>query len=1535
MNKEKLNKWAELLLDTGKRNNLVNFKETSKSTVDVLFPDYSSLFGKAEHSAVFEVFDPKTEEDEEDDLIPYKEKSLVDEENARAEYENKYRKKLKRNQVLIYSADKRPISSLKNISKKALSAIEEAGVNIAYISFGFVSWRENGSEEYMQAPLLLVPITIENESSLKPYYIKVTDDEIIVNPTFSFKLLQEYNIRLPEYDEEAGIEEYFIKIEEMVSVLKWRVIRRCKIGIFSFLKINMYKDLTDNSEVILKNQNVLALLGKGEDMRELPKTETVRDGDVTELHNVVDADSSQSEAISMAVSGKSFVLQGPPGTGKSQTITNMIAECLLSGKRVLFVSEKLAALNVVYEKLKRAGLEEFCLELHSHKANKKQVIEELCHTLKLQKTALSMQAEKEILAKKDAKEQLDSYVTELHKTRPVIGKSLYELYEEAAACRFSPDTDTVIRNITKKGETYIENAEKSLTRYVDYVPTVGYDYRKNIWYGFCKTDVDYSAAVQLKTDLLEMADLSMHLQRIGRAAEEKYGICPDTMEKARFFKGFFELLCRSEFITPAALTPKRQDRLLKSVNEMSILSAKILDIKANLDAEFDKEIYGLNGKELYRKLTKEYGGFFSRLFKRGYKRVRSDIRSCRTDGKRVKYKKALYAMERLRTYQQLRLDFDLLEAKEFNKLGCGYDGVNTDFAVYISDLMELGDMLSVGIPLGQLPSMSKEQLTEERAELTELRDLYKKAFSHKNTLEIRFDGYFNKNEYDYVSTRLDSLEEKCEKCYEAMDKLDNWCEFVLLLKNLDSLEIRAYIDKAIKMRLEPCHIVSSFKKDFYMQWIDAILHESPLLMKLSRVPHDETVKRFKEKDELNFEINKALIKARLSEKRPEIDMIARGSELSVLLREGEKKRKQKSIRTLLSEVSELALTLKPCFLMSPLSVSTYLSADMSFDVVIFDEASQIFPQDAVGAVYRGKQLIVVGDSKQMPPSNFFNSSVEADYDSEAEDIKDFESILDICSTAFPQRRLKWHYRSRFEQLISFSNKCFYDGELVTFPSSKADSYGDGVDFVFANGIFDRRTKTNRLEAEKIVDLVFQHIERYPERSLGVVAFSVAQQTLIDRLISKRRRQNTAFEDFFRADKPEPFFVKNLETVQGDERDTVIFSIAYARDKDGKLLLNFGPLNREGGERRLNVAVTRARLNIKVVSSLHASEIDLSGSKSVGARLLRDYLDFAENGTASESVSSRVNLFEREKSEFIEEVSAFLCEKGYGVDNYVGYSSFKVDIGVKSPDSDDYVIAVECDGSTYCASKTTRDRDRLRQSVLEKMGWSYYRVWSTDWYRNKRIEKERLLMAVKKAVNGAFEAGLDSHKEEISFSETVESAPVEFPAYELSNITELCKRNRGNPLGVALDIAKREAPISEDWLLKRIVFLFDGREKVTAVVRREFDALMTGCEKYGITRRDGFIYLTDSEIPMLRLPKDGDSPREIKHISPEELSLGIVKVLEKNRSADKTGLYKLLLTKLGLAPRISDTVEERFGKAIMLAADKIEIDNDTLIYKAED
>lgn len=696
--------------------------------------------------------------------------------------------------------------------------------------------------------------------------------------------------------------------------------------------------------------------------------------------------------------------------------------------------------------------------------------------------------------------------------------------------------------------------------------------------------------------------------------------------------------------------------------------------------------------------------------------------------------------------------------------------------------------------------------------------------------------------------------------------------------------------------------------------------------------HDQQVNTFSKEDNTQFAISKVQIRSKLSQNRPSLDYVSQGSAVSVLLREGEKRRKQKSIRKLMDEAGELIQVIKPCFLMSPLSVSTFLNTDsVKFDTVVFDEASQIFPQDAIGAIYRGKQLIVVGDSRQMPPSNFFGSNVELDDgDEETGDITDFESILDLCSTTFAQLRLRWHYRSRYEQLITFSNRHFYDNDLVTFPSSTTDKKWIGVDYYCVeDGIFDHRSRNNRKEAEFIVDLIYKNIEQFPDRSLGVVAFSVSQQDLIDKLLSKRRQADPSKEFFFRRDAEEPFFIKNLETVQGDERDTIIFSVAYAKDSSGRLMHNFGPLNRVGGERRLNVAVTRAKFNVQLVASIHHTDIDLGRTKAEGARLLKNYLDYAENGAVAIEREVNVNSFEQFDSEFELEVCEFLRQNGYDVDTQVGCSNFRIDLGIKRHDTSDYVLAVECDGATYHSSKNARDRDRLRQQILENMGWKFYRIWSTDWFKNTSVEKERLLKAAKEAMNDDVPHEINSNRDEENetsadevFEETMQENHKTFPEYKQADVYRFSVTD--NFQAFVKKVMDIEAPVSEEWLLKRIPWMF-GREKVTKAVKDEYEKKMFRCERNGIIRRNGFLYSSGMKEFELRVPNGVDDKRDINYICREELGSGMFEIIKQNMSIEKESLYKYLAKLLGIN-RLTDKVVWKMDDALDAIKSLVEIDN---------
>lgn len=1418
MDTKKLDKWADLLLDTGKRNNLINFKDTRASTVEVLLPSSDVLFEKVDGTASFEVFDPKIVEEDDDTEESYAPEQLQigapeessepeqlqigtpeefsepdqlqiemseksDASGGKAAFLAQYSGKIKRhNQILLYNAATNPLTAVKNIDKKAREFIEETGVNVAYMAFGFVHWKENAASNYVfHAPILLVPIQLEQASAVEPYFIKSAEDDIIVNPTFSYKMDAEHGVKLPEYNDE-GLTAYLEKVKRLVAKLQWTVTDECKIGIFSFLKINMYRDLKDNAKAILANQNVRQLLGEPTSAEKLYGDEGTAGSVIDpliELHSVVDADSSQIEAIEKAKTGKSFVLQGPPGTGKSQTITNIIAECLSDGKKVLFVSEKLAALNVVYDKLKQAGLAEFCLQLHSHKANKKDVIADICHTLRTGKSAVSSKADAEIAIKEKAQHQLDAYAVELHKPRPVIEKSLYQLYESYAAFRPTPDVEFPIPQLSTKGEAYLTETVSLLEQYVDYIPSVGYDYRKNPWYGYINQDTSYQSKNEVKGDLSAVSQFLQTLIPLQQEISEKYEIQCTSVEDAQLWNSFFGFAAASKLITPSLLNRECFDAVNSALHKLQAQSADIMAARSVLGAVFDDDIYKLDGAAYHKKLTKQFGGIFSRLFNAKYKQLITDLRLCKKDGKKPAYNEAVSMTERLAYYQQKTLEFVEAEAPIKAFLGEAYHGVETEWDYVAEQMSALGAIFSSSIAFGTLEHYN--DFISERDIFADYHQKLDETFAacSADTFK-RVDGYFDRAILNTHSAPSVLALAKATDCLNEMDKLDNWCHFRSLLSKLDDKQVVPYVNAAIGQNIESKHIVGAFQKQFYYQWIDSILSGNPVLSAFNRISQDKAIRTFSEKDTEQFEINKAKIRAELSSMRPSLDMIASGSALSILLREGEKKRKQKSIRSLLAETGELVQRVKPCFLMSPLSVSTFLAPDsVHFDVVVFDEASQIFPQDAIGAIYRADQLIVVGDSKQMPPSNFFNATIEAeDNDEETGDVTDFESILDLCSTSMQQLRLRWHYRSRYEQLITFSNKNFYDSDLVTFPSSKVDAPGIGVDYYHVDGVFDRKAHTNRKEAEFIVDLIYQNIEKYPNRSLGVVAFSVAQQDLIDKLLSKRRQSTPEKEYFFKNDGKEPFFIKNLETVQGDERDTIIFSIAYGIDAQGRLLHNFGPLNRIGGERRLNVAVTRAKCNVQLVSSMHYTDIDLKHTPAEGAKLLREYLDYAENGSIALERAISVSPFEQFDSDFELEVCDYLRSKGFAVDTQVGCSGFRIDLGLKLPDSSDYVLAIECDGATYHSSKNARDRDRLRQEILERMGWKFYRIWSTDWFRNKSVEQLRLLEAAADAVKNPTKTEVkpvDSQPTE-TFEEVAVEKHFEFPAYKAADFFEVCRHH---------------------------------------------------------------------------------------------------------------------------------------------------------------
>ena len=1074
---QRVTRWTQKLLDLSLRNRLLNVRET-KEFLPLACLDIAKLEDQ--------LADDKAVQLQSGDLT---DSFLV-------------------SKVTQEETDKR----VKHLFRTAKTDLEESGVNTLFLALGFLKWTPAQKDaKACNAPLVLMPVKLTRKS-VNDIRLAASDEETLVNPTLIELLRSEFRLTVPGIDpvptDDHGVDVNAILAafaEAIKSQAGWEVTRDVALGRFSFGKFVMWKDLTSRLDSLRENKLVDHLIsGNGvydDGVAVFPPEEVARHIDPTDLVCPLSADSSQLAAVLYSRLGKTFVLHGPPGTGKSQTITNLIAHNLAHGRRVLFVSEKKAALDVVHNRLAKIGLKPFCLELHSNKSGKTEVLKQFSEALE---TAVTTEGpERALVAKQleETRKSLAAYVDALHKPHP-NGVTAYDCCARVIADNGRTDPKLVWR------DTFLETREQK--------------------------DSAREAAIRLANDLA------------ATNAESVAGLAP---------------------MKDAEWSPELERKLEAAASDYSAATTK---------------------------------GVVARL---------------------------------LAAFRHRAL-----------------------------------------VPFG-----TARKLTPETA----------KAFADA----IRD----SRGVLRYRATRQTAT-----------------------TKGLAALAARVEAEK-----LDAQAAASLFDSAHASRMLDQALGVESALAQFNGLDQQEKVKRFRELDDRLAELAKSAAFAKISDKMP-LDLQSKAkksSELGVLRHECEKKMRQKPIRQLLQEIPNLASQLKPCFLMSPLSVAQYLPPDAApFDLIVFDEASQIPVWDAIGVIARGKQLIVVGDPKQMPPTSFFQKAEEEDDEDAGEDM---ESILDECLAAgVHSAHLNWHYRSRHESLIAFSNHNYYEDRLYTFPAAnRTPTLGVRFEFV-QDGVYDRKaSRTNEKEARALVDWVFARVKEpgYKPRSVGVVTFSEAQKDLIESLFDERREKDPSIEHFFSEDAPEPFFVKNLENVQGDERDVILFSVGYAADKEGKLAMNFGPLNRAGGERRLNVAVTRAKEQIVVFSSIHGSQIDLSRTQAVGAAHLRSFLEFAEKGSDAAPQSKPTD-----NGAFPSAVAAFLRENGWEVDERVGTGACRIDLAVKQPGAEKYLLAIECDGPSYAAQLTVRDRDQLRPSVLKSLGWKTVRLWSVDWALERKREEQNLL-----------------------------------------------------------------------------------------------------------------------------------------------------------------------------------------------------------------
>ena len=571
-----------------------------------------------------------------------------------------------------------------------------------------------------------------------------------------------------------------------------------------------------------------------------------------------------------------------------------------------------------------------------------------------------------------------------------------------------------------------------------------------------------------------------------------------------------------------------------------------------------------------------------------------------------------------------------------------------------------------------------------------------------------------------------------DNLYETVGDINEWNAFDESYKALAQANLKSVVDECIKMRVPHTKVGKLIERSILQSWVGQVMHREreqlqPYLGKLR-----EGIRReYQDLDRKHIRETVAEVINNCSERRPKQLLGGAG----VILQQSKLKRGHKPVRQLLKEAGQVALKIKPCFMMSPLSISQFLPLELRFDVVIFDEASQIRTSDAICAISRGDQLIVAGDDKQLPPTNFFQSTTYYDDQNDEEELLDFESLLDLCKgQGLSSLPLLWHYRSRHESLITFSNRQFYEGRLYTFPGAVAEATNLGVKLIQVDGIYERGgRRDNVIEAKKVVERIVYHRRKHPNMTIGVVTLSQSQQSTIERFVEREASKMPDLLDIYSEDRLDGLFIKNLETVQGDERDIIIISIGYGPDEYGRMTMNFGPMNRQGGERRLNVAVTRARFRVEVICSFKPSKLRSSTTNPTISCLAR-YLEYADKGInalAMDLTDSEGDV----ESPFEEAVLWSIKQLGYEGVPQVGCAGYRIDIGVKHPTKPgEYLMGVECDGASYHSSKDARSRDRLRQEVLEGLGWKIYRIWSTAWYRDRKGEEKRLKETIDNALD---------------------------------------------------------------------------------------------------------------------------------------------------------------------------------------------------------
>ncbi|MFP3459784.1 DUF3320 domain-containing protein [Arthrobacter globiformis] len=1346
----RVTQWKNALLDLSLRNRLINFTDTARFPLAVP----SSWIGS---------FEDLINNGTPVSLLPSNQISAVYQERG-----IRFGRDLPQDELIGLLSSKKSVfaevsedaysSKMRSLAYKAKTQLEETGANNLYLALGSLMWELDGRA--LRSPLVLVPVNLTAAGKQGLY--RVTLDETgqsTPNYCLLEKLAQSHGLRIPGLAEPAedgsgiDLDAAFDSVREAVSAkgLAFRVENTVDLSMLQFAKFRLWKDLDENWEQFSKNRLVHHLISTPTELfHDTVTADDDVDLDALAAQCPIPADSSQLQAVASALAGQTFVLEGPPGTGKSQTITNLLTRAIVEGKRVLFVAEKRAALDVVQKRLNEVGMGPFSLDLHDKGSKPTVVRAQIKHALELRLDSDSQQLETASTDLAAARRGLIRYASNLHEEN---GAHLSLYSARTKALTYEQDDPAIPLGIdftSSANDASLEPIRSVLHELPEYTDRArpGKDHP---WRFVA------AAAGQEQVDQL----LLTRGRRVDAALDAISSV--EGLAQVVFSAGqpsdvgTLAALLEDRSVPLETLDIVRSGKWSTGAGHLEQLVAAFAAVNHPGLDQVGPEAMDLPLQDILARAQQAAAtGFWGR--KKRLLAVAAELDSVLYQGAETRHKELVPLLENLVTAQQ--------QIQGLQNEAQAVPGVSVPQSW--NPLTEAGQA-ALNHRLGWLrwaaaavvPNNGKGGLPFQRALRTFLSDgppvhenivgwLYELAQAWEAFVKIPAvadselknwigdKGFLQVWGETRASRRLDAA---------GSAPLQRWVELLRHVEPLRSVGLHGARTAILDGLLDADEAAAAFERGL----AESSLEERSLatgLQDFDPHAHERTIERFTSRAAAVRELLKRNLAAGVVAGR-RVSSSSTSGRMGELQRQLTRQRGGMTVRKLMENYADLITEIMPCTLVSPDSVARFFPASAGlFDIVVFDEASQIRVADAVGAMGRGSSVVVVGDSKQMPPTSFAESSGDSsdEVENDVTAVEDMESILSECVEArVPRQWLSWHYRSQDESLIAFSNQQYYDSKLSSFPGPSHGApdpglRGHGVNFVRVHGQFHRSgpskvLRTNPIEAAAVVDEVRRRFDSDTSGSpsVGVVTFNLQQRALIEGLL-----RDTHDPRIIKAldEDAEGLFVKNLENVQGDERDVILFSTGFSKNDKGYLPLNFGPLNRAGGERRLNVAVTRARRQVIVFSSFSPSELRSEETSSVGIKHLRSYLDLAEQGTAALPYDGHravgVDLHR-------EEIADALRDRGFVIATDVGLSDFKVDISVAVPDdSSRPLMAVLLDSPAWAARRTAGDRDGLPGDVLTRMmRWpSVQRVWLPAWLADRDAVLDKLEAALAQAYQAA-------------------------------------------------------------------------------------------------------------------------------------------------------------------------------------------------------